>query len=943
MALPAPKLLPEPSSVSRSLGAWARAALPSGDALPRQDWERHHALVIRVLVVLSAAVPLYAAARGYGAAHVIEHAAPLLLLTLVARLTRLSRSWRSAAAVLALMTASALVVHSSNGATEAHFMFFALLPLAAVYAAWPPFLLAIAYVALHHFVLGTLLPGSVFDHPASALGMAGLHAAFIVVECLACLVAWRLFDDRRALVERLVKERTAELSERREELSRLAAIVDSTDEAVFTTTLEGVIETWNPGAERLYGYTPAEAVGQRITLVVAPERLGFFASTLSALGKSGQQVENLHVRKDGSQFEALLTISKIYDEHGTATGAAGIVRDISERKQIEAQAVAVAQKLEAQAGELSRLAMHDPLTGLANRALMQERMELALDPHGSRRIALLLVDLDEFKAVNDVAGHLAGDQVLVEVGRRLTACVRPADTVARLGGDEFVILLEDVEGSAAAAVVAERILTALAEPIEVRDRRVYADASIGITLSGDTPYRGPSELMRDADVAMYEAKTAGKGRLRLFEKDMRDRVVAHTQLVGELRAAVAEGQLRVLYQPQVDLSSGRMTGVEALVRWEHPDQGLMSPDQFIPVAESTGLIVAIDDWVLREACAQMRAWDHAGLPPLQMAVNVSARRLVSGDLADTIAAVIATSKVDPVRLEVEITETVAVQHEAEAVEAINRVRALGVRVALDDFGMGYSALSRLQSFPVDRLKIDRSFVAPLEPGQERGSIVEAMIAIGHSLGLAVLAEGVETQEHVRALRSLGCGSAQGFLFSRPVAPGEIERLAFGEADLVPREQDDDVTEAQLADAASDERQIRSLLAELERLTGLESTYLTRIDWTQELQEITHSRNVGAIDIPEGLTVDWSDTVCRRALEQGISYTDDMPATFPDSDAAAALGLQTYVSVPVTNADGEVEGTLCGASTRRLTLTPEAVKVMERFARLMVRSRDPVEL
>ncbi|MDQ3632018.1 MAG: EAL domain-containing protein [Actinomycetota bacterium] len=922
----------------RSLGEWARAALPSGAELPDEAWERHHALVLRVLVALSIGVVVYAAARGYGAAHVVGHAAPLALLTLAAHLTALTRGWRAAAAAMGLMTASALVVHASHGATEAHFMFFALLPLAAVYAAWTPFLLAVGYVAVHHFGLGYLVPGSVFDQPGSIAGMAALHAAFILGESLACLVAWRLFEDRRELVERLVEDRTVDLREQRDALARLAAVVESTDDAVFTTTSDGVILSWNPGAERLYGYTGAEAVGEHITMIVAPERAKFFASTIKALAAtSSQHVENVHVRKDGSRFAALLTISNILDERGAVTAAVGIARDISERKRIEAEAVATARKLAGQAAELSRLAWHDPLTGLANRVLMRDRLEHALAPGGARS-AVLLFDLDEFKAVNDVFGHAVGDAVLVEVARRLAACVCPADTVARLGGDEFVVLLPDVEGSDGVVAVANRILAALNEPIDIADQHFLVNASIGIILSDGTLDRGPTEMLRDADIAMYAAKRAGKGRYQLFEADMYAELVAHNELIRDLRSAVAGGQLRLLYQPQVDLPSGRMSSVEALVRWQHPTRGLLTPDRFISLAESTGMIGHIDDWVLVEACRQLREWDDAGLPPLNMAVNVSAHRLVAGDLAATIETVLGETAIASERLEIELTETVAVEHDAVAVQALTRVRKLGVRVAIDDFGMGHSALSRLQTFPVDRLKIDRSFIAPLTQGAERGSLADAMIAIGRSLGLDVVAEGVETREHLRALRTLGCGSAQGYLFSKPVAAREIERLMRGHLVLAPPDEDSETLVALIVDSSSRmrERQTRNLLAELERVTGLETTYVTRIDPSQALQQITHARNTGLIEVPESLTVDWSDTICHRALERGITYTDDVPSTFPDSSAAAALGLQTYISVPLRGAGGEIEGTLCGASSRRVSLGPEAVQLMEHFADLITR-------
>jgi hypothetical protein len=325
-----------------------------------------------------------------------------------------------------------------------------------------------------------------------------------------------------------------------------------------------------------------------------------------------------------------------------------------------------------------------------------------------------------------------------------------------------------------------------------------------------------------------------------------------------------------------------------------------------------------------------------------MAVNVSARRLVVGDLAVDIATLLDRTQLAAERLEVEITETVAVDHDEDAVEAISSVRDLGVRVAIDDFGMGHSALSRLRSFPVDRLKIDRTFIFPLTSHGARGSLADAMIAIGQSLGLEVVAEGVETREHLHALRALGCRSAQGYLFGKPVPPDEITRLGLAEVPLTPAADQPVAADAFdfKASPGNQERLTRTLLAELQRVTGLETTYLTRIDPVEALQHITHARNTGTIDIPEGLTVEWSKTVCRRALEQGVTYTDDVRRTFPDTDAAADLGLQTYLTVPLTDEHGTVQGTLCGASSRRVSLGPEALRVIKRFGEIITQDAGP---
>ena len=598
---------------------------------------------------------------------------------------------------------------------------------------------------------------------------------------------------------------------------------------------------------------------------------------------------------------------------------------------------------------------HDGLTGLANRRLLLDRLDQALarQTRSGGALAVLSVDLDDFKSINDGLGHELGDEVLLRVGERLSSAVRREDavarvgglesapdlapTVARLGGDQFVVLAEGLAGPADVTGIAARILAELRTPLVVGEQRLFLDASVGITLGDAAQGRVPVELLRNADIAMYAAKQAGKGRCEIFEEEMHRQVLARTALIRDLRGAVSEGQLLLLYQPQIELPSGRMVGVEALVRWEHPERGLLSPDRFIPLAESTGLIVDIDDWVVREACTQMRAWDQAGLASLHVGVNISAHRLVSGDLAGTLAEVLRDTAADPARLEIELTETVAVEPDSAAVHAIGRVRELGVQVAIDDFGMGHSALSRLQTFPVDRLKIDKSFVAPLAYGSESGSIAAAMVAMARSLGLLVVAEGVEIEEQLAALMSLGCECAQGYLFSKPVPVAQISQLAQdGAAFICDRAARLAAAPPSKANGGSAEL-VHSLLSELQRLTGLDTTYLTRVDGARKAQQITHARNTAMLDIPEGLTVDWSGTLCRRALEQGISYTDDVPRTFPDSEAAAALGLQTYVTVPLLKADGDLEGTLCGASRNRVALGPETVRVMESFAALITQA------
>ncbi|WP_170121440.1 putative bifunctional diguanylate cyclase/phosphodiesterase [Geodermatophilus tzadiensis] len=733
--------------------------------------------MLRTLVGLTATVIAYASYAQHGLLGALGLALPVAALGLAAALPILTRGEKANLGAAGLMTAAAVVVHISGGHTEAHFLFFALLPLAALYATPAPFVVAVGYVVLHHFVVGSLLHGSVFMHGQPVLQMALLHAVLILVESWACFVAWRRFEDRRELVERLVSERTAQLRRQHDALARLAAVVHSTDDAVYTASPEGLIETWNPGAERLYGYTTAEVLGRHVRALVAPEMEDLVEPALLSLDRSSNlHLERLHRRRDGSVFEALITVSAIRDAHGALTGHAAIARDVTAQKRARAEAVDAAERLARQAGELTRLALHDPLTGLANRAVLQQRLTARLSARRDAHSAVLLLDLDDFKSVNDVFGHGAGDAVLLSIAERLGACVRPEDTVARLGGDEFVVLLEAVHGLEEVTAVAQRLIAASNERVEWGAEVFQVGCSVGIALIDPADRRSTDEVVRDADIAMYAAKTAGRNRFEVFEEAMREEVVAQSQLSRDLRRATTDGQFLLLYQPQVDVESGRITGFEALARWQHPVRGLVMPDTFIPIAEGTGTIDLIDDWALEEACRQLAAWDEAGLPPFHVAVNISAHRLARGDLADAIRSGIRSTGVDPARLEIEITETATMSCAVEAAQTLHDVRALGVSIAIDDFGMGHSSFGRLRALPVDRLKIDRSFIAALHEDTATGSIAGAMVAMGSSLGLDVVAEGVETEGQLQVLRSLGCHSAQGYLFGRPLPAEEVGQL-----------------------------------------------------------------------------------------------------------------------------------------------------------------------
>jgi diguanylate cyclase (GGDEF)-like protein len=424
---------------------------------------------------------------------------------------------------------------------------------------------------------------------------------------------------------------------------------------------------------------------------------------------------------------------------------------------------------------LTHQALHDPLTELPNRALFLDRLALALARLRRRRsgMVVLFADVDRFKVVNDSLGHDAGDHLLVALSRRLREVLRPGDTLARFGGDEFAVLCEEVPEDDVTGI-AGRMMDALAEPFTTVGREVFVSISIGIAVARD-PEQRPEALLRDADTAMYLAKDRGRGRFEVFDEAMRDETTERLLLENALRRAPERGELRALYQPIVRLADGAMVAAEALVRWEHPERGLLEASQFVPLAEETGIIVPVGGWVLDEACREAVSWLGNGDAPA-VSVNLSARQLSRADLVDTVDAALRNSGLSPDRLWLEITESVLMEDADTAVSVLERLRALGVHLSVDDFGTGYSSLAYLRRFPVDALKVDRSFVAGLGQDAEDSAIVEAVVSMAHSLRLSVVAEGVETDEQLARLKELGCELAQGFLFAAPVPPSALDPL-----------------------------------------------------------------------------------------------------------------------------------------------------------------------
>ncbi len=430
---------------------------------------------------------------------------------------------------------------------------------------------------------------------------------------------------------------------------------------------------------------------------------------------------------------------------------------------------------------LVHMAKHDALTGLPNRSLLDDRLEQAIlfAQRAQRCVTVAFIDLDHFKSVNDSLGHDVGDELLVQMAKRLSGCLRGTDTVVRLGGDEFVVVLFDQPGDTdSLATTLERLQQAVVAPMTVRGHAVQLGCSIGAATypaDGDTA----SVLLKNADAAMYRAKELGRNNFQFYTADMNSRVKARMAMQAGLIRALQEEEFFLVYQPQVDLRSGAVIGVETLVRWRHPEMGVVAPNDFIPLAEETGIIVALGEWVLRTACAQHTAWREAGLPPLRLAVNVSPRQFRDPHFADVVARVLVESRMEAAHLELEITESLIMEDVAQAVTIMHRIRALGVELSIDDFGTGYSSLSSLKNFPVARLKVDRSFIHML-PGQRNDrSIAMAVIALGHQLSMKVVAEGVETEDQRQFLRDSHCDEMQGYQFSRPVAPEEIARMLGG--------------------------------------------------------------------------------------------------------------------------------------------------------------------
>ncbi|MBK8324705.1 MAG: EAL domain-containing protein [Betaproteobacteria bacterium] len=580
-------------------------------------------------------------------------------------------------------------------------------------------------------------------------------------------------DDERSRLqqanEALADEMLGRLKAQQAELlaaQKLRMHVERTPLAVIEWDREHRITAWNPAAEAIFGFTEDDARGRLATeLIIGPTgREGLIAMWRELeTSRDGTKITLDNVTRAGRSIHCEWYNTPLVDPGGRVVGYASLVQDVTERLNTERT--------------IHYMAHHDALTGLPNRRLMQDRLNQAIMQarRKQRHVAVLFIDLDRFKLVNDTLGHDSGDYVLKDVARRLASCVREVDTVSREGGDEFVIVLPDLEKPESARIVAEKILRELAKPMDIGGQEVHVTPSIGISHYPNDA-TDVNHLLKHADTAMYQAKDAGRNTVRFFTGDLNFLLAKRLEVEVRLRKAIENEEFFLRYQPQVEIATGRITGMEALLRWNDPERGEILPKDFVFVAEELGLIVQLGEWAFRTACRQLRVWADEGIADVAVSVNISPRQFMSRHLVPSLLAIVRETGADPHRIELEITETMIMRNLDQSIEVLRQLRSVGMRVSVDDFGVGYSSLGQLARLPANALKIDKSFVSQAVDDPSSGSITEAIIAMARRLKLRVTAEGVETRPQLEFLRANQCDAFQGYLFSRPVTALEATAM-----------------------------------------------------------------------------------------------------------------------------------------------------------------------
>ena len=625
-----------------------------------------------------------------------------------------------------------------------------------------------AYSPIESLGLGMVLKIDTAELYAPVWSQARHLLPFLVgmLAVAVLLLRWLLAPLVTRLVrsEQQARETSSRLSDSE---SRIHAVLDNVDEGIVTTSEAGTIELFNPGAERLFGLRHEEAVGQSVSLLMPEPHRSQYTANVEHYLRTGETpmigvgLEVMGLRKNGDVFPMDLRVSEF--NQASRRHLICVMRDITQRKATEEK--------------ILHMANHDALTGLPNRNLVQDRIHQAIAraQRSASTFAVMFLDLDKFKTINDSLGHNIGDQLLQIVADRIVKCLRDEDTVSRQGGDEFIVLLGSMRNPQDAAVVARKILDALSVPIVIGGRTLSTGASIGIALYPEDG-KDVETLLKNSDTAMYCAKESGRNLYQFFAREMNASATERLLLESRLRQAVTDGALQLHYQPLVSLADGRIVATEALVRWNDAELGNVPPAKFIPVAEASGLIVALGEWVLRQACRQLKQWQAQGIALPRMVVNLSHLQFRQKNLAQTFSSIIEETGIDPHCLGLEITESTIMENPEVTIGTLKELKALGIELSLDDFGTGYSSLSYLKRFPIDKLKIDQSFIHDISTDASDEAMVTAIIAMAHYLGIRVVAEGVETDAQLAYLREHACDEYQGFLFSRPLPADALQRL-----------------------------------------------------------------------------------------------------------------------------------------------------------------------